>query len=201
MVPSDVPKMKFSIYQHPKSVEDDPVLFPIVARIPDARRRQVHLANPVLVTYLTTINPNDQVGALLPKGAKGTSKIGKVSKKPKKPEQTKSVPEPMEKEVTKIVQELVAKVVQKEVIPSKTGIPKHTKKPAHHPRHSPKPPFIEEYSNEPTKEDFVTKIRKNCKPQFNRRGVRIRELPAPVSPASNKRKANEVVKKIKKNKN
>lgn len=32
----DVLKAKFTIYQHPKSVEDDPMIFPIVARIPDA---------------------------------------------------------------------------------------------------------------------------------------------------------------------
>lgn len=54
--------MEFFIYQHPKSVEDDHVLFPIVAWILDAMLRKVDPTNPVLVTYLKTLNPDVHVG-------------------------------------------------------------------------------------------------------------------------------------------
>lgn len=103
MVPSQYAKADFSIYQHPKVVSDDPMLFPTVARIQDAMLRKVDPAHPVLVHYLTTINPDVQIEVLLPKGAEGTSKAVKVSKKPKKPEQPKSVHVQIKKEVTKLV--------------------------------------------------------------------------------------------------
>ncbi|CAH1422233.1 unnamed protein product [Lactuca virosa] len=122
--------------------------------------------------------------------------------KSKKTEQPQSDPMQVEKEVTKSVQDGVEKQVSKEVVPSKTCILKRTKEPAHRPRHSPKPPVIEEVHVEPffsPKVGFISKgIKKIHKPQLNRGGVRIHDVLVPVSPTSKKRKAHEVVKKIKK---
>lgn len=89
------------------------------------------------------------------------------------------------------------------VVHSKRSILKCIKKPAHHPRHSLEPPIIKDASDEPIsspKEESLSKIRKTCKPQLNRRGVRIRDAPVPISPALKKHKAQDVVKKIKKKK-
>lgn len=102
-----------------------------------------------LFDILTTINPNEQVGVLLQKGVEGTSNIGKSSNKTKKPKQPKSVSVPIENEVTKLVQEPVAKDVQKEVFPSKTGVLKRTNNPAHRDRHSPERRVIEDITIEP----------------------------------------------------
>ena len=77
------------------------------------------------------------------------------------------------------------------------------KKPAHIPRHSPERPTIDdvpEKSLSSPKEDSMSKIKKIRKPQLNRRGVIIREIPAPVSPSSKKRRAHSMVKKINKKK-
>ncbi|CAI9281406.1 unnamed protein product [Lactuca saligna] len=74
LVPSDVPKEEFTLYQHLKTVEDDSEVFPTVARILDAMLQNVDPTNPVLVSYLTTINPNVEVGVLLQKLIRGTSK-------------------------------------------------------------------------------------------------------------------------------
>lgn len=78
-------------------------------------------------------------------------------------------------EVIKSFQEHVAKDAQKEVVPSKTGILKRTKKPAHRPRHSPEPPIVEDGSNKPIsspKEDYILKIKKIRKPSLIE-GVRL----------------------------
>ena len=40
LVPFDVMKVEFTIYQHPKSVKDDPMLFLVVDRIPDSMLRK-----------------------------------------------------------------------------------------------------------------------------------------------------------------
>lgn len=57
-VPSNVPKEKFTIYQHPKTVEDDSEIFLSATRILDSMLRKVDPRNHVLVDYLSTINPN-----------------------------------------------------------------------------------------------------------------------------------------------
>ena len=101
LVPFDVPKVEFTVYQHPKIVEDDPYLFPSVAQTPDAMLRKVYPSNRVLFSYLSTINPDVQIGVLLPKGIEGTSKRGKGSKKSMKVTQPKSDHVIVEKEVTK----------------------------------------------------------------------------------------------------
>lgn len=61
-------------------VTDDHVLFPSVARIPDAMLRRIDPANLILVQYFTSVNPNVTVGVLLPKGAEGTSNHAKKNK-------------------------------------------------------------------------------------------------------------------------
>ena len=68
LVPTDVPKDEFGIYQHPKNVEDDSEVFPNVSRISDAMLRKVDPKNPILGSYLTTINPTVETGVLIPKG-------------------------------------------------------------------------------------------------------------------------------------
>ena len=89
--------------------------------------------------------------------------------------------------------------------PSKTGVSKRTKKPTHRHRHSPEPRLIIEYVPEKSisspKEVYVSKAKRIRKRQLNRKGVVIREIPAPVSPASKKRRAHDMVKKIKKKQN
>lgn len=103
LIPDDVPKVEFGIYQHPKTVEDDSDVFHSVARILDATLRKVDLTNPILVAYLTTINHMVAIGVLLPTGNEGISKCRKISKKSTKVKKPKSVPEVVEK-VTKPIQ-------------------------------------------------------------------------------------------------
>ncbi|CAH1443931.1 unnamed protein product [Lactuca virosa] len=159
--------------------------------------RRIDPANPILVQYLTSVNPNVTVGVLLTKGVEVTSKAAKASKKTKKTEQPKSVHEHVEKDGSKLVQENEEKEVSKEVVPSKTSILKRTNKPTHIPHHSPERPIVQEVS----KHVFSTKgIKKIHKPQLNRRGVPIRKVPAHVSPTSKKQQAREMVKKVKKKK-
>lgn len=122
MVPTDDAKEEFSIYQYPKTVEDDPNLFPSVTRIIDGMLRNVDPINPVLVTYLSRINPDAQIGVFLPMVIEGTSKSGKGSNKFMKVAQPKSVPMIVGKEVSKPVQDPVPKDVKKEVVPSKLGV-------------------------------------------------------------------------------
>lgn len=71
------------------------------------------LAFPTLVTYLATINPNEQIRVLLLKGAEGSLKTGKPSKKSKNPEKQ------IEKEVLIYVQYPVPTDATKEVVLSK----------------------------------------------------------------------------------
>ncbi|CAH1413284.1 unnamed protein product [Lactuca virosa] len=97
-----------------------------------------------MVHYLAYINTNVTVGVLLRKWTEDSSNVVKVQKKKKKTEQPKHVEENVEKEVSKPVEENVEKGVSKEVIPSKSGIFKRKKKPAHRPRHSPEKPSVPE---------------------------------------------------------
>ncbi|CAH1440255.1 unnamed protein product [Lactuca virosa] len=90
--------------------------------------------------------------------------------------------------------------VSKEVIPSKTCILQRTKKRAKRPQHSPLRPCVPDVEVQtPTKSHHTHSsskgVKKIRKPQLNRRGVLIREVHAPVSLASMKRQAKEMVKK------
>lgn len=191
MAPADVPTLEFRIYQHLKHDEDDSQVFPNVARIQDAMLRKVDPTNPILVAYLLLVNPSVETGVFLPKGIVGCSKRGKSPKKPSKDEKSKVVPEVVEKAVTKpvpeYVQETVVQDIHHEVVPSKSGVLKQMKKPAHRPLHSPDPKVVveEQFISSP-KWVFVTKLQKIRKPHINRKGVIIRETPAPVSPTSKK---------------
>lgn len=131
-----IQKDDFVLYQHPKTVEDASEVFPNVDRIPDAMIRMVEPTNPFLVTYLATINPTVETGVLLLKGIAGTSKHGNSSKKFTKDSPSKPDKVPTEKEITNPVQESIVLYIQKEVMPSKYGVLKQTKKMAHRPRHS-----------------------------------------------------------------
>ena len=62
-------------------MEDDAELFPNVARIPDAMLQKVYLVNPILVDYLTKINPSNETGKLLDISDEGSLKKKRGSKK------------------------------------------------------------------------------------------------------------------------
>ncbi|CAH1448333.1 unnamed protein product [Lactuca virosa] len=91
---------------------------------------------------------------------------------------SKVVPEVVEKVVSKPVKEPfhepIVQDAQTEVVPSKTGVLKCTKKPAHRPRHSPYlRPIIEDvpmHNISSPKGSFASKIQKIQKPQINRKG-------------------------------
>lgn len=111
----------------------------------------------------------------------------------------------IEKEIAKKVHDLVSqadKGPQKEVVPSNTSVIKRTKKPTHRPQHSPeRRPIVEEVPKQSIsspKEVTVSKAKRIRKLQLSRKGVVIREIPTPVSPASKKRSASAMVKKLKK---
>lgn len=127
-------------------MEDDLEAFPFVARIPDAMLHKVDPAHPVLVAYLTKINPFVAIGVLLRKGIVGTSKRGKGSKKFTKANPSKSSPVHTAKKVSKSDQAPELTETKKEFMPSKSSVLKRTKKMAHRPLHFPekkKKPGIE----------------------------------------------------------
>lgn len=100
MVLEDDPTADFVLHQHPKTVEDDPPVFPIVARIKEAMLRKVDPANPILIAYLQIINPSIETGVLYVKGVAGTTKRGKISKKVTQASPSKLDPIPKSKKVT-----------------------------------------------------------------------------------------------------
>lgn len=130
--------------------------------------RKVDLTTLVLLAYLTTFNPTVETRVLFPKGIQGTSKPGKSSKKSPMVEKPKYVLEPVETEVMMPVQEPIVQDVQKEVVPSETGVLKRTKIPAHRPLHSPELKSIIEdvvvTSISSIKVDFVSKSKRIRKP-------------------------------------
>lgn len=73
-IPNDVPNAEFVMYQHPKTTEDNFVVFPSVARILNAMIRKVDPGNPVLVAYPKTFNRSEETTVLLHKGINGPSK-------------------------------------------------------------------------------------------------------------------------------
>lgn len=81
---------------------------------------------------------------MLPKGVEGTSKSGKASKRPKKVEQLKISSYVNRERDCQTCSRTFVKEVRKEVVPSKVGVFKKTKKPAHRPHHSPERRIIEE---------------------------------------------------------
>ena len=89
------------------------------------------------------------------------------------------------------------------IFPSKTSVLKTLKKMAQRPPHSQERGLVHQevpdMSLSSQSETFISKVKKIKKPQLNRKGVIIREIPTPVSPASKKRRARDLVNKIKKN--
>ena len=71
--------------------------------------------------------------------------------------------------------------------------------PPHSLEHGPVHHEIPDKSLSSSSENFISKVKQIKKPQLNRKGVIIREIPTPVSPASKKRRARDLVNKIKKN--
>ncbi|CAI9285803.1 unnamed protein product [Lactuca saligna] len=136
--------------------------------------RRVDPTNPVLVAYLTTINPSIGTGVLLSKDASGPSKKSKASKKGVKASPSKPSIEPVVNVFASSPKKVVMPIVDefsnpsKEVMPLKSGVLKRLKKMAH----------------KPSGKDAKSKnIRK---PQLNSKVVVIRELPTLVSPSSKK---------------
>ncbi|CAH1424953.1 unnamed protein product [Lactuca virosa] len=155
--------------------------------------RRVDLQNSLLVQYLVSIDSTVSIGVLPSKGAEGSSKAAKV---PKKKKQTEKPP-------------TVVDEVSKEIILSKTGILKHTKKPAKRPHDSSVRSSVQESEIETTKQTQVDSshthssqkgIKKIRKPQFNRRGVLFREVHVPVVPTSKKLQALDMAQKLQKKK-
>lgn len=197
------------MYQFPKAMEDDPNMFPSVARFLDAMLCRVDPSNPVLIAYLKTINPSIETGILLPKSTGGPSKKSKGSKKVVKASPSKPIPEPIEKvekstpkknvksdpPSKKIDQPVVEETSThaKETMPSKSDVLKRLKKMAHGPRHSPE--RSSSFSPKGVSHQNLTR-----KPQLTRKGVVIREIPTSVSPVSKKRRAEDMVKRISKKK-
>lgn len=150
-VPEDDEKAAFFSHHFPNTVDDDPDMFPTVARISDGILRKVDSSDPVLVAYLKTINPSIVTNVLIPKNIGGPSKKRKESKKaitgsPSKPslEKVETVVKDTAKKVVKleppsmkvikhVIDEFATPVI--EFVPTKSGVLKRLKKMAHKPRH------------------------------------------------------------------
>ena len=83
-VPADEQTAKFLKYNFPNEIEDDSEVFPNIARIPDAMLMRVYPTSSVLMTYLASINPDEETSILLAKRDAGSSKKSRRSKKTEK---------------------------------------------------------------------------------------------------------------------
>lgn len=72
---------------------DDLVVFPNVARIPDAMLKLLYPQNQLLIQYLASIDSSNPIGVLPPKGVEGTSKASKAPKKKKQVKKPSTVEE------------------------------------------------------------------------------------------------------------
>ncbi|CAH1427122.1 unnamed protein product [Lactuca virosa] len=151
--------------------------------------RKVDPLHPVLVNYLTTINPDVEIGKLLEKTTEGPSKTRRGSKKEDHPSPSKVV---LVEKAAKSPKKVIVKVKAlksrskfvvtenvdplKDVVSSKTGVLKRLKKMAHKSRHSPE----RSGSFSPS---FVRK------PQIGRKGILICEIPVPVSPQNQEKES------------
>ncbi|CAH1422851.1 unnamed protein product [Lactuca virosa] len=161
--------------------------------------KRVEPTNSVLVEYLKIINPDDETGRLLSKKDVGPSKKRKRSKKDAKATPKKPVHQPKKKkspqkqtnpdeQVSTVVIEPLEPVTDdhvKETIPSKSGVFRRLKQKARGTR----------MSKDRSSRFSPSNVRK---PQITHQGVLIREVPAPVSPSSKKRRAEDVAKHISK---
>ncbi|CAH1443852.1 unnamed protein product [Lactuca virosa] len=157
--------------------------------------KKVDPSNRVLEAYLLTISTNDGTGVLLAKHDEGSSN------KSRKQETADDFPEekfdhsPKNKDGVVInVSKKLDKNVEpetaapsKEIVPSKTGVFKRLKKKAHRSRISPE--RSGSFSPSVVHKSHVT-----------RKGLIIREVHVPVSPASKKRRVEDMAKHLSKKK-
>lgn len=198
-MPADEETIEFLKYHFPKEVTNDEEEFPNIASILDAMLKHVDPTNSVLVEYSKSINPSVETGKLLSKADAGPSKKTRRSKKDVKATPKKHVQEPKPKKYSKkqskkeeqvsiVVTTPVEPVVDeqvKETIPSKSGVFKRIKQKSHGSRKSP---------------DGSSRFSQPMvrKPHVTHQGVIIREVHAPVSPSSKKRRAKDMTKHISK---
>ncbi|CAI9281661.1 unnamed protein product [Lactuca saligna] len=83
-VPADEQSIEFLKYNFPKKIEDDAEVFPSITRIPDAMIKCVNPTSSILMTYLASINPDEDTGILFAKPDAGSSKKSRKSKKTEK---------------------------------------------------------------------------------------------------------------------
>ena len=74
LVPADEEKAIFHTYSCPKDAMDDLDEFPFATRIPDAMLKRIDPSNPVLVSYLATIDTSVETWILLPHKSEKKSK-------------------------------------------------------------------------------------------------------------------------------
>ncbi|KAL7605237.1 hypothetical protein Lser_V15G14681 [Lactuca serriola] len=166
-VPEGGEVAEFSLYQFPKAVEDDENIFTSVARISDAMLRKVSSTHKVLVRYMKTFNPDVQTGVLLEVSRESSKKKKKTQKEEKLQSSKVSQAERVEKEE-------FSHKTKKEIIPSKSGVLKKLRKSS------------QTTTTSPT-------IRKTG---VSSKGAAFRNVPAPVSPGSKRKRAQEVAKHI-----
>ncbi|CAI9280023.1 unnamed protein product [Lactuca saligna] len=138
--------------------------------------------SPVLMTYLASINPNDETGFMLAKPNENTSKKSRRSRKGDK--STTKHSEQVSKTTTEPVETAIVDTHTK-TIPLKSSVLKRIQKKAHPFRKSPErsSSFSPSFTH---------------KPHVTRKGVIICEVKAPVPPYSKKRGATDMAKHISK---
>ncbi|CAH1452453.1 unnamed protein product [Lactuca virosa] len=140
--------------------------------------KKVNPTHKILVKYLKNVNPNVQTGVLLEVEA-GSSKPSKKTKSDGdelKVTKNKSSPKQVKGDDSKKPEEKEARP-SKEVVPTKSGVLKR----------------LRNISSKRTSSEDSQTVRKT---QVSSKGVVIREIPAPASPSSKKRRAHDVAKHI-----
>ncbi|CAI9282731.1 unnamed protein product [Lactuca saligna] len=149
--------------------------------------KRIDPSNPVLVSYLESIDTSVETGILLPQTIEKKSKKAKKNDarysgtKVQSSKSTKQVPviEPEPIQPEPIIPD--TQVTEKEVIPSKTGVLRRIKMNSKHKHRS----------------SSMNVVRK---PQVSHQGVIFRVIPAPASPSSKKRLAADMAKQLSKKK-
>ena len=148
--------------------------------------KKIDPTNSVLVEYLKRVNPSIETGNLLKISDEGSTKKVRKPKKgvddavhesPKKQAKSKS-PKKFITETEKPEEKVIVES-SKELIPSKSGVFKRLMKLS--------------YQKRTSSEDQSPTIRK---PQLNRQGVKVREIPTPFLPSSKKQRVEDMAKHI-----
>ncbi|CAI9268922.1 unnamed protein product [Lactuca saligna] len=152
--------------------------------------KRVDPTNTVLVTNLQTIDTYVETGVLLARKEETKSKRSKktaAGSSEKQVKESKSTKSPKKLPITEAeptkpeISIADTPLTQKEIIPSKTGVFRRIKMKSKHKSRSP----------------LTNVIRK---PQVSYQGLLFREIPAPASPSSKKRRATDMAKYISKKK-